>query len=256
MRIGRDVAIGVDPGGFDPTVPHIAVDVGRQIGRGDRTGHAHHDRDSRRIIANARRDAPPVQASQTASIDGGLRQRRLEKAVEIVLPLLIKAEQGQAEEQGGAGRSESGAAGSSRSGTGALVSGDPLTGLRSRNRLCRNAAVCGPGRIRRCWSTAAEHLCGQAAQRRQIVDIVPDRQSIASRPISRAALEGLRQHLRGAPGDRLEQPAMRLLQADQVIAAILGRAEDEPIAGSRKRLRGLDEDRSRQGRAIRVDQAN
>ena len=48
---------------------------------------------------------------------------------------------------------------------------------------------------------------------------------------------------------------MRLLEADQVIAAILGRAEHDPVARHCERVGGLDEHRSRQGRAVGVDEA-
>ena len=44
------------------------------------------------------------------------------------------------------------------------------------------------------------------------------------------ALDGLREHRFGAPGDLLEQAAVRPFEPDQVIAAILGRAENDPVA--------------------------
>ena len=69
------------------------------------------------------------------------------------------------------------------------------------------------------------------------------------------AVDGLPEHEFGAPGDLLEQAAVRALEADKVIAAIRGLTENDPVARHCERMGGFDEHRSRQRRTVGVDEA-
>ncbi len=58
------------------------------------------------------------------------------------------------------------------------------------------------------------------------VDIPPLRQKGRSEPAEAGPLKASLQDLGAAPGDFLEQPLRRMAQAEQIIAAVFGRAED------------------------------
>src|SRR6516162_418023 len=77
---------------------------------------------------------------------------------------------------------------------------------------------------------AAQQLGCEQGQGGLVVDIVPlgqcsDRQTDFTRSHERLTVDAL-----GAPVDRLEQALVKMLQPDQVIAAIRRRTEDDPIA--------------------------
>ena len=57
----------------------------------------------------------------------------------------------------------------------------------------------------------------------------------------------------GAPVDVVEQAPVRLLDAEQVVAAIGRRTEHGAVARPRQHLRGLDQQRGRQGRAVGIE---
>jgi hypothetical protein len=77
---------------------------------------------------------------------------------------------------------------------------------------------------------------------------------VQSQPDLGGTVEGLLEHGFGAPGDVLEQAAMRALQTDQVIAAIGGATDNDPVARQGEHPGGLDEHRSRQRRAVGIDE--
>ena len=77
----------------------------------------------------------------------------------------------------------------------------------------------------------AEQFAMEPVQRGNIVYIVPRRQHHGLEPNFAGPLDGLREDQRRAPGNLLEEAGMRPFQSDQVIPAILRRAEHEPVTG-------------------------
>ena len=74
-----------------------------------------------------------------------------------------------------------------------------------------------------------------------------------SRPISRARSSVWPRDALGAPVDVVEQPPVRLLDAEQVIAAVGRGTEHGAVARPRQHLGGLDQQRRRQGRAVGIE---
>ena len=98
MRVGRDVAIGIDAGGDDPPVPDVAVDVGRQVRRGEDDRNPHRDRraeDDRHARPRCR--TMPGE-SDREQVYGALPECDGDKRVEIVPLLLVEPGCGQDEE--------------------------------------------------------------------------------------------------------------------------------------------------------------
>src|SRR5438874_8488931 len=56
-----------------------------------------------------------------------------------------------------------------------------------------------------------------------------------------------------APRDILEQARMRLLESEEVIASVDGRAEHGVIAGLCEKFRSFDQQRGRQGGAVGIE---
>ena len=90
-------------------------------------------------------------------------------------------------------------------------------------------------------------------KRGRIVDIVPRRHVDHRQPDLARTIQGSRVHRAGAPANVLEQPAMRLRQADQRIAAVERRAQDD-VVGPPNGIDGRAQDRPRQGRAVGIHQ--
>ena len=101
----------------------------------------------------------------------------------------------------------------------------------------------------------SSEIADQTTQRCDIVNIVPDRQRVHAQPDLGGAVQGLPKHPIGAPRDVLEQTAMWAFEADQVIAAIFGASDNDPVAGHCERSGGFDKHRSRQIGAVGVDKA-
>ena len=77
---------------------------------------------------------------------------------------------------------------------------------------------------------SGQHVPREYRQTRHVIDVVPlgerrDRHTDFGSAHGRLPIDAF-----GAPVDRLEQPLMKLLRTDQVLAAVDCRAEDNPVA--------------------------
>src|SRR5262249_2671391 len=114
---------------------------------------------------------------------------------------------------------------------------------------------------RRCSRAAAlkaieppRKLVTEPAQRVRVVATVPfGKQRGLERNLPRAPQRASR-HAGRAPFYPAENRAVRLLKADQIVAAVTGRPEYEPVAWLTQGLNGLDKKRGRQRRAVAVDE--
>ena len=97
-----------------------------------------------------------------------------------------------------------------------------------------------------------EQLAVQDTQRLCVVDIVPCRQQMDGKPDLGGTHERLLRNLIGAPRHVLEQAAVTRLEAEQIIAAIGRGPEHGAIPGMRQHLRGLHQQRRRQGGTVGV----
>src|SRR5262245_674293 len=70
---------------------------------------------------------------------------------------------------------------------------------------------------------------------------------------SRAPFQRLRGNALGAPGDSLEQTAVRGLESKEIITPIGGWAEHGALSGRCQCVGGLDQQRSRQRRTVRIE---
>src|SRR5690242_2341138 len=93
----------------------------------------------------------------------------------------------------------------------------------------------------------------QPTQRFTIVDVVPFRKQRGSKSDFRGALACAAQHGISPPFDFREQLPVRMFQSDEVVAAITGRAKNQPLARSAQRFDGLNQETSWQRRAIAID---
>jgi hypothetical protein len=94
-------------------------------------------------------------------------------------------------------------------------------------------------------SLSGEQFGVKAMQRGDVVHVVPHRQHGGFDADLAGSLHGLREDQRRAPSNVLKQTAMRVLQPDQVIAAIFRRTENDPVAGSDQFSCGIDKQRGR-----------
>ncbi len=93
----------------------------------------------------------------------------------------------------------------------------------------------------------------QHAQRRHVIDVVPHRQHVHGQAELIGAGACLLRHALGAPGYVLEQPAVWLLRAEQVVATVGGGAEHDSLAGLCQDASGLHQQRRGQGGAVRIE---
>ena len=78
------------------------------------------------------------------------------------------------------------------------------------------------------------HLAGKPPQAFDVVNVVPDRQHVDVESDFARALQRLRGDALGAPGDVIEQAAVRGFQAEQIIAAVARRTEHGALARPRQ----------------------
>ena len=79
--------------------------------------------------------------------------------------------------------------------------------------------------------TDGSQLAQQQLERRGIVDIIPGRQFDHLEAVVAGTGTCLLSHLLGTPRHILEQAGMGCLHPDQVIAAIPGRPQHDPVPG-------------------------
>src|SRR5437868_15237941 len=79
----------------------------------------------------------------------------------------------------------------------------------------------------------AKQFLAKARQRRAVVHVVPRRQEMDREIDFARGGDGLFQHALGAPIDPREQTSMRFFEADQIIAAVVGRSENDRVVGTR-----------------------
>ncbi len=82
----------------------------------------------------------------------------------------------------------------------------------------------------RLHARSVQQVAGEYRQARLVIDVVPlgqrrNRHADFGCTHNRLPIDAF-----GAPVDRLEQPLVKLLQTDQVVAAVGCRAEDNPVA--------------------------
>src|SRR5277367_5594020 len=103
------------------------------------------------------------------------------------------------------------------------------------------------------WRQLAGKLGIEPAQIIPVVDIVPYRQAMDLEIDFTGALERLRGHPLGAPGNIFEHAAVSGLEAQQIIAAVGRGAEDGTIARARKHGGALNQKRGRQSGTIGIE---
>src|SRR5205814_10423629 len=112
--------------------------------------------------------------------------------------------------------------------------------------------------FRRCGTGgfSAEQFFAQASQCCEIVNVVACRQQFYRQADFFCARLCLLEHLLRTPIDTFKHLAMRLFEADQIVAAIICRTENNVLAGRSQHLHSMGESRGWNGRAIRIDQTN
>jgi len=108
VRIDRDVAIGIDPGGLDPTVPDIAVRVIREIRRSKQDRETHQRRDHKHRCERTPGESAPPRQRDREEIDRALREREDDEAVMGVPALKQKPDAGQDQHSGAERRQDPG----------------------------------------------------------------------------------------------------------------------------------------------------
>src|SRR6202035_1504156 len=104
-------------------------------------------------------------------------------------------------------------------------------------------------------SAPGENLTTEPTERCRIVDVVPHGKRNDVERDARGSLDGLAEHVFRAPSDVLEESPMRLLQADEVVAAVQRGSEDDAVARRVQRLGCLDQDRRGKRWAVGVHKA-
>ncbi len=108
------------------------------------------------------------------------------------------------------------------------------------------------GRHSRCRLQVGE----QAVQRRAVVHVVPGRQLVHRQADGGGGGAGLRRDALRAPGDAGVEPRVQRRHAEQVVAAILRRAEHDAVGAAGQGLRGLHQAGGGQRRAVGVQHAH
>src|ERR1700730_12748379 len=105
----------------------------------------------------------------------------------------------------------------------------------------------GMVRLERGIECPASKFSVQHAERVGVVDVVPRCKHMYVQPQLARPIDRLLCDPAGAPGDILEQARMSLLDAEEVVASVDGRAEHGVIAGLCEKLRRFDQQPGRQG---------
>ncbi len=93
-------------------------------------------------------------------------------------------------------------------------------------------------------------------QRCHIVNVEPCRLQHRLQPRGRRPLQRLPAHLVAGPRNVAKHRDLRMLQADQVIAAVIGRSRHHRVAGRCQRRGGIDRELRRQVGAVGIEQAH
>src|SRR5579859_52844 len=93
-------------------------------------------------------------------------------------------------------------------------------------------------------------------QRLHVIDIVPFAQHGGGKPDFGRALACAARYGFGSPCDVREQVAMRLLEADEVVASVACRPKHHAVAGFTQRCNGLCEQTGWQRWAVAIDEQN
>src|SRR5215467_16074728 len=99
-----------------------------------------------------------------------------------------------------------------------------------------------------------QELLARADQGLGIVQVIPCRQEFNLEAGLTGAVDCLAQNALCAPLDALKQTAVRVLEADQVIASVISRTEHAPIARLPKQLNRALQEPGGQRWAVRTDQ--
>src|SRR2546430_10001182 len=102
----------------------------------------------------------------------------------------------------------------------------------------------------------AQEFIAKSMKRRAIIHVKTARQFMNRDTDLGRALSCLLKNLLGAPVDSLEDLSVHSFQSDQIITTIVARAEDNPIPRQRKEFYSLGKILSRNGRTVRINQAD
>ncbi len=105
-------------------------------------------------------------------------------------------------------------------------------------------------------SLRIEELSVEPFEGAGVVDVVPLAKQFDWQLKFRCALQGFGGDDGGAPGDVFEEMRVRLLQADQVVAAVFGGAEDGALTGDEEQLGCANIFRGGDGGTVGVDEAD
>jgi hypothetical protein len=130
-------------------------------------------------------------------------------------------------------------------------------GRDSRRSLGGGVAVeLGGGGLGEGRAEAVEELGLERGESCGVVDVVPARELDELEAGGAGAGAGLLEDGGGAPVDAGEGLGVGVLEADEVIAAVVGGAEDEAVAGAGELVDGLLEGEAGDGGRVGVDEAD
>ena len=99
MRVGRDIAVGVDASGQHSPVPDIAVNISRQIRRREQRHQPHRRGDPQDQQKDSAGSAMPPHQRAAHQIRRALDHRDDDEGRNVVLPLRVKSGSGQKQQQ-------------------------------------------------------------------------------------------------------------------------------------------------------------